>query len=1158
MKLLHYLTLASAIAGVLAAPAPVRGQVASGSISGVVLDGQKAAVPNAKVTLINQAQGATVREVPSSGEGTFVFTPVLPGAYTLTVEASGFKKYSQQDITLYTGDKLGLPPVELVVGVVSDSITVEAEAVTLQTASAERSGVLTGTQMKELALVGRNFVELMKTVPGVSPDNTNSVNGQRSDSATFSIDGVTVMDTGSGWFSGFVVNTDNIAEFKLLSNSQQAEFGRSSGMNVSVVTKSGSRDFHGTGYWFLRNEWLNANSWDSNYYGYPRAMYRYRTQGFNLGGPVYLPGKFNSKRERLFFFAGLEFQRPRVVNPLVSRTVPTLRERQGDFSLTHDGSGLAVPIRNPLASGAPFAGNQIPQTQWHPLGDKVLKYFPEPNQDGINPTFNHQYQFEPKYKYSNDVYRIDYNISDSWRFYFRLIRSTTIQTLQYTSIYISPVDNPSGSIAGMGSLTTILSPTLTNEFSYGNSRNWFPLEPVSGSGHLRSVSGLSLPALYPDANPAGVIAGMAFGGIPNPPNVLFSGFPYDNENPTVNWTDHLSKVFARHALKAGLFIESSFKRQSASVANNGTYVFSRDSANPGDTNWDFSNALLGNFQYFQQANTPLKGYYMARNYEWYIQDNWRLRPNLTLDFGLRFVLIPNMYDQKNQLSGFNPAVFDPAQQVKLYLRARNPATGQIAAYHPVTGQYRPSTFIGAIVPGVGSADNGIVQAGKDYPRSLIDDTGLHLAPRFGLAWTPAGPSGRTVLRMGAGVFYERVQGNVTYPLGTNPPTIRVPAYYYGSFSTLGALTGTDFPALVGGVARDAKVPVVYNFNAGAQRQLPFRLLLDVSYVGSLSRHLSYQHPWNTPAWGSAWLPQYQDPTVLTGPKFDGTTTLPVNFTRPYVGYGGAATGGSGQITIFGGSASYNSLQVSANRRMSSGLQVGLAYTWSKALGTASSSFNSVVHPTNVRKAEYGVLTFDRTQILSFNYTYNLPAFKGHVVGRAILNGWQVSGITSLCSGAPGTLSYGQVNVGATALNRMITGSEPMAPRVVLTGNPNLSPADRTLYRWLDTSVVRPAVKGSQGMDSGPRTMRGPGVNNWDVSVFRKIRFTSNEQRYVQLRFEMFNAFNHTQWSSVNGAAQFDASGNITNLATAANRFGFGALNGVRPPRRIQLAAKVYF
>jgi hypothetical protein len=356
------------------------------------------------------------------------------------------------------------------------------------------------------------------------------------------------------------------------------------------------------------------------------------------------------------------------------------------------------------------------------------------------------------------------------------------------------------------------------------------------------------------------------------------------------------------------------------------------------------------------------------------------------------------------------------------------------------------------------------------------------------------------------------------------------------------------------MAQDGHIPTVYNYNLGIQHQLPFRLLLDVAYVGSLSNHLTQQLPLNDPAFGSAWLPQYQDPTVP--PKYDGTTTLPVNFLRPYTGYGSIA-----QYT-FDGNSNYNALQVSANRRFSNQLSFGLAYTWSKALGTSGSN-NQAVNPLNRRMANYGPLSFDATQSFVVNYVYNLPTpFKSNAVARLVLGGWAISGITTLSSGFPLNPSFSINNVSGAALNRQLTGSEPQAARVVLSGNPNLSPGDRTVYAWINTSAIHPAAKGSTGWDSGTNPVRGPGINNWDMTFYKRFYFTKSEERFIQIRLETYNTFNHTQWSGINLNANFNSSGQITNLPTAVGggggRFGFGAVNAVRSSRKIQFSARINF
>jgi len=1158
-------------------------QQSSGVISGVVQDSQGAVVPGAVVTVINQAQGAVFRQLETSPEGTFVITPVPPGTYTVTVEKPGFKKYTKTDVRVFAQDRVGLPPITLELGAVGESITVEASAVTLQTVSAERSGVITGSQIVDLASMNRAFTDLLKTVPGFNPD-TNNANGLRVDQNALMVDGISTMDTGNNGTGLLRLNSDLIAEFKVLTNGQQAEFGRAAGANITIVTKSGTREFHGGTYIFIQNEWMNANSWINNYNNRPRARNRTRVQGFNLGGPVYIPGKFNTGKEKLFFFTNFEFQRPRIFDALTSLTVPTEAQRKGDFSQTQE-NNKPVTIKDPT-TGQPFPGNLIPQTRINQYGLQLLNIFPLPNRSG-DPAFNYQYQFEGWRKINDMIIRGDWNISTNWKAFARFLRQSR-HTYQHAglnvnnAIGISGFDAPNGAIGGSGTLTTIITPTLTNELSYGNTRNWLPNAPLPDSKYLRKNSGITLPMLYPNADPLGVIPNMTW-DVPNPPTIFIAGMPYDNENPTWNLTDNVAKVTSRHTMKFGIFIESSFKRQTATMVNNGRIDFSRDSSNPGETGWAFSNALLGNYKTFEQSSNYRKGYYRYQTYEWYGQDNWRLRPNLTLDFGVRFSVLRPWYDEKNQVSSLRLGEYKESKRVKLYQPAL--VNGKRMAVNPITGEVMPAALIGAIVPNSGDPFNGIVVGGVNgVERGMIASQGVLLGPRFGLAWTPAGPDGKTVIRLGGGVFYERIQGNMIFNQINYPPGLVTPKIYYGNLSTIASAAGTLFPLNVAGLSPDGKNPTVYNYNLSIQRELPGKFLLDIGYVGTLARHALARYPFNEAPFGSAWLPQNQDPTKDTS-NLSGDNALPVDFLRPYTGYAGLGTavaqsglGGGGFIATFGSSSNYNGLQISANRRVAKDLTLGINYTWSKVLGT-DTDFQFVANPVNHRKADYGLLHYDRTQALVVNYIYNVPqvARKGTALGnpvfKAILNGWQISGITSLSSGAPlvvgdgtsvsGTGKYSVQGVGATTLNRRITGSEGWAPRPLITCNPNLSPGDRTLGAFINTSCFMPAVKGSMGMDSAIRPFRGPGINNWDLSLFKRIPLGANEQRYIQLRFEMYNAWNHTQWSSFNYTPTFDPNtGKITNLSSlvggGGGRFGFGALNAVRNPRNIQIGAKLYF
>lgn len=1160
----------------LATAAPA--QQTSGTIYGTVKDPQGAVVPSAKIVVTSLATAIRVETV-SSSDGTFVVTPLQAGTYDLSIEVTGFKKHERRGVAVRVNDRLALGDITLELGVAAETVTVEAQAALLSTQSAERSGLVTGTQTVNLALNGRNYLDLIKTVPGVvslfdgqvaGPGGIGAiyVNGQRGNQNNLTLDGVANMDTGSNGTQHTSLNIDAVSEFRVLTNGQQAEFGRSSGAAINIVTKTGTQEFHGTGYWFHRHEGLNANNWRNNRDGLPRRFYRYNYQGYNVGGPVYIPGKFNVNKDKLFFFFGQEWQRQLIPNATRFVTLPTQEQRNGDFSQTREADGSPVIIRDPL-TGQPFPGNRIPSQRILADGQKILNFYPLPNVTG-QPSYNYQSQVSSGYPRRQEIYRFDWNISPRWRAFFRVINDKDLQIMPYGqwsadfNVPFSPMAFGQPGHSGIVNLTTVINPTLTNEFIFGPSRNRLTIDPTNDA-FSRAKLGLTFQPIFPTADPLGLVPNFRFGGVPNGPFTGFNGTPFRNVNNTFDFTDNLSKVYGSHHVKLGFYIQRSRKDQTAFTPVNGNIWFDRDSQNPGDTNWAFSNALLGNFHRYQQSNVVLNGLYRYTNVEWYIQDNWKVRPGLTLDWGMRFYIIQPQYDAALQTSSFNAAFYTASNQVRLMERARNPATataanplGAVQARNPLTGQFAPAALIGSLAPNVGDPANGMARAGLNkYPRGLIDSRGIHYAPRLGVAWDPW-KKGNTVFRAGGGAFYDRFQGNPVFDQLPNPPSTIVPTIFFGNIATAGTTPGVFFPPSVRGFSKSGEVPTTYNYNAGFQHKLPYELVLDMAYAGSVSRHLLHILPLNNVPFGSAWLPQNQDPTVAS-PAFDGTTTLPVNFYRPFIGYENV------NITGFGATSNYNSLQVALNRRVNRGLQYGLAYTWSKALGTASGDGDQV-HPTNNRSFNYGPLTFDRAHVLVLNYIYDVPRaarnsnFLDNPLGRAVFNNWQISGITSFVSGPPDGIGYSIRGEGGAVTNRRITGSETWGPRVVIRGNPRLD--DRKIDAFINTSVFAPAVRGSVGIDSGQRPIRRPGINNWDISVFKNFPFLGEEGRYLQLRLEMFNAWNHTQFTDFNRGVQFDAAGNITNLPTSrgggGGTYGFGAITGARDPRIIQLAVKIYF
>jgi hypothetical protein len=1177
-------------------------QNTAGSISGVVRDSQGAIMAGSKVTALNQEENAVIATAVTNREGVFVFNPLKAATYTITVEAPGFKTFSQRDIVLNVNDAIGLPPITMALGSLSETISVEASAVTLETITAARSALVDPTQIQELPVVTRTNVATayLREIPGNPPDSTGNFNGQRNSEVTNQLDGVTVMDAGNNG-ANFSYSIEAIGEVKVTTNGFTAEFGRSSGYQVASVLKSGTSKFHAEGYWFHKNEGLNANSFTNNLQGIAKPLNRAMLSGFNFGGPVWMPwGPLKHLgRQRLFFFTSFEFN-PSKSNLVVQLTVPTAAEVAGNFAGVLNNSNQPVTVIDPQTH-APFPGNVIPANRINPYGQGLLSLIATQDPANISgqAQWNHTSTLPtlPNLQW-NDIYKVDYNISEKHRVSFHLLRYhnnndtygglNTVGTLNW-SLY----NHPDGEYSIAVNFVSVISPSMTNEFNFGRSYNFLPTSaPAGGSPYLKTVSTAwgAAPVLNAGADPTGFIPGFSFAGtnISNAPFFGTNGVPYANRNPIADFTDNVTKILGGHTFKAGVFIEHAIKYQTATADVNGTYNFLNDTANAGDTGWGYSNALLGNFDTYTQASRFLNGEYHYNNYEWYLQDSWKVKRNLTVNYGLRMELMPPWFEAHNYVASFVPSLFDPSQKVALFQpycsNGASTCSGTArVARNPITGATLPSAFIGTEVPGVGNRFNGATQAGTSgLPVGMINSRGIQWAPRVGFSWSV---HDKMVIRGGAGVSYSRIQGQSIFNQLPNPPSLVEASLYYGNISDLNGSTPLQPVGQSTGLSRDGHIPTVYNFNLGIQRELPWRALLDVSYVGTLSRHLVMYVPYNNVPLGSAWLPQNQDPTLaVTSSTVIGANALPPNFYRPYLGYGGqvnqVTNNTNGSLWSFGSSSNYNALQVSYKKRLSDGIQIGVNYAWSKALGTFSvennnsstvNPFGNPVNPFNTRAVNYGPLQFDRRHAVNIDIVYNLPngavqkTFLDNPAGRLLLRGWQLSAIAGYASGPPQVASYTLTGVSQTVLNQEITGSADIQPRAVLSCNPTAS-GPKTQIDWIDLSCMHPASKGSIGADSGPGAFRGLGYTNWDAAIMKRFQFGADVRRFMQLRFEAYNVFNHTEWSGINLAPSFSPStGQITNLASytpgqGGGVFGFGALNTVRPgsPRIVQLGAKIYF
>ena len=658
----------------------VAAQTTSGSLSGNVTDSQGAAIAGAKIQVTSKLRNDT-RTTQTGEDGRYVFAQLPPDTYRLHVEARGFKTFDLEGVVLTVNDKISAPDVELQVGVVSESVIVTASGEQLQTESAERSTAITSDQVQNIPINGRSYLSLTRLAPGVV--NTNdykvaghaglaniSINGARNNQNNLTLDGVGNVDTGNNGDQLATVSIDAVSEFKILSSNYQAEYGRSSGAQISVITKSGTNEFHGSGYLYHRHEGLNANSWTNNRERQPRGFFRLNNFGYTIGGPVYLP-KFGeggasiwSGKDTLYFFMSQEFQRQ--LRPQGNRnvTVPTALERAGDFSQSVDNQGNRVFIRDYTKSGTCTSANnaanpgacfidngvlnKIPANWLYAPGLQILRVFPAPNAIGAGNGFNFRSQISDSYPRREDLVRIDFKKSDSLSIFARYVNNVDVLSSFYGSFVLgtnnplTPIVDARPGRALAVSATKTFNSTTVNEFTVGFGKNQINID-ASNAALTRAATGLTnLPALFPGAIQNDYIPQFNFNGgrIANGPNYGTNNAPFFNFNRTFDIVDNFSKIVDRHAFKVGVYYQHSWKDQTVFTNANGNINFIDTGtaiSNPLDTGFGFANAATGVFQTFNQASSYPTGKYRYTNLEFYVQDTWKVQSRLTLDYGLRFL-----------------------------------------------------------------------------------------------------------------------------------------------------------------------------------------------------------------------------------------------------------------------------------------------------------------------------------------------------------------------------------------------------------------------------------------------------------------------------------------------------------------------------------------
>lgn len=1129
-------------------------QQSTGTIFGRVVDPSGLAISAATVTLSSDRTAAR-RETPTNESGMFTFLAVEPDIYSIRLAMKGFRSLQRTGMVLSPNERLSVGDIQLTLGDLAQQVTVTAEGAQVQTGSSENSGLLTAKQLEMILIRGRDPISLLRVLPGVSQTNDSTavggtwgsaipnIQGARTRTNAASVDGILGSDFGDGGNFSATINMDAIAEVQVLLTNYAAEYGRNGGAQINIVTKSGGQAFHGTGYGYKRHEMFNANDFFNNRNNVAKPRYRYSTVGFNFGGPLYIPGKFNRDKSKLFFF--YSFENWGTMDPQAAQrvTVPTTLERTGDFSQSVDLNGKLIPVIDPL-SGSPFAGNIVPPSRVNGNGQALLKVFPLPNALDRTITggnYNYIMQESVEAPKRSHAFAVDYRpsskdtISMRGRIWWADTRGYNV-TLGGSAWGLVPAfyaftDNQASLYH-----SHIFSPTIVNEFN-GAVRHSVEKASWQSDSDLkriqRSQTGMTIGQLYPQHNSAGLIPQATFGGVTGAASITMSTrFNSRGADAIFPFSDNLSVIRNKHSLKFGIYVSRDRNTEGQYGINNGLFDFRQDVNNPLDSNYAYANALLGNFTSYTESSSMPNNEYRGTSLDWFAQDNWRVTPKLTLEYGMRFSYFTQWQQSTGKAASFALERYNPAKAPAYYRPARGP-NNQRVGVNPLTGQFVPAVQIGAFVPNSGDVANGaVVATDTTYPAGFRDQQPVLFGPRFGFAYDPTG-RGKTAIRGGFGIFYQtRVGSNTMMNFSSNPPIQSNPVIYYGNMNTFLSSAGVLFPSSIYGFEKRAPVTSIYNANFGIQRDVGFGTVVSASYVGSFGRHLLENKNLNQIPFGARFLAANADPT-------NPQTPLPDRFFRPYMGYENI------NYIQSAGTSNYHALQITANRRYAHGLLLGIAYTWSKTMDFVDSDTSTVATYLSPRVWNYGKAGFDQTHIFIFNYTWDVPKASrlwDHVLVRHAFDNWQVSGITSVVSGMPSGITF------TTTDSADITGGGD-GSRVLVTGKAQLPNGDRTFNAWFVPTVFARPAKGDHG--NAPKDVfRLPGTNNWDISIFKNFPIR-REGRFLQLRWEMYNAFNHTQFSGVDATARFDTAGKQVNTR-------FAQVIATRSPRVGQISLRFTF
>ena len=1204
MNVLSCLRLSLSVA---VAAASLYAQAGLGSISGTVVDQSSAVIAGAHVTLV-QLSTKTTRDITTNAQGIFNLPSIVPGEYSITFKSPGFRDKKLDNITINGFQELSMGDVAMVVGGgPAEEITVTAEQQLVKD-SGTRAETIQADQVSEMPNNGRNWATLLKIVPGSTPISDQgisgreygyygyqdfSVNGKSFNQTQVNLDGGSIVDHGSDAKVTVSPSLESIQEISVLTNNFTAEYGNRGGISINIVTKSGTNRYHGVGFENLRNEDLNANSWSNNYTGLPRPIYRYNYFGANLGGPA--------KKDKIFFFYNFENFKQNIPGTTVQARVPTALERAGDFSQTFNANGSRPSIYQPGTqySGTPvaFPGNVLPASMINPLGKAIMALYPAANNPN-DPNNNYNLVYQSLYPRLSQVGKVDWNINDTTRAYFRYSNDSGTNTDK--GIYNSGANLPFNMMnqfrpdrAAAVSVTHVFSSSVVAEVLAGWSYDFVRVTPLNSDQVDASKLGLGgLPTVFPSTssilpsiNAGGVYPTFAFNRLP--------AFAKANEfqmSGTVTWTK------GTHTYKFGAQAFRNLKQEITAANDKGTYDFSA-SHSQFDTNYGPSNILLGALNEFTQVSSISHKNSVFQDAQFFAQDTWKVNRRLTLNYGIRMYHMPAERDvnpSEFKDAVFLPNLYDPKTAPRFYVPDPKNSKNVIDPAFPNTplNSNLASLLLYSIVPGSGNPRDGVYAIGSAEAGNagLLSPKYLLFAPRGGFAWSPDRDP-KMVIRGGFGWAYNRNTIGDAVTAFNNGLTNNVD-YLQTSLSTLAGGSSIQRISPASYAARDAstrKAPTVYDYSFSVQHELPWKMVGDVGYVGNIQRHQSINFNTNAIAPGTAFLPQYVDSTNA-GYNFAGPITaanpgaLPGSNSenaivmRPYQGLNTLTA------TANVGNNRYDSFQANLQKRFGSGLSFQVAFTKGRLI---SGQESPGLYTYNWKQYTGYTSNTGRPYSLANNYIYKLPKLSeklgwSNPVSRTVLDGWQFAHVLSFFGGQPYTPSFSiqQANTGS-GVNTGLTflGTPDISPRAGVSGDLGATGVLQFNPAGLSIPAMFPT-----GTGIGPRNFlnaHGTFVNDMTLTKIFKI----TEGTTLEFRAAGYNVFNQVRRTNLNTSVQYKANGasyangftvyntpdqlaqraaasNVTSPTALYNQYrsgvGYTNITSVQPMRILELGLKFRF